>query len=84
MGNDWKINSVFPSTDAATQGLALGDVVEMIGTMAIRGLDAGAVNSLLDSYGLGTRIPLEISRGGVTINVQVLVQDLLPHYPPPS
>jgi hypothetical protein len=84
MGNDWKINTVFPSTDAATQGLALGDIVEMIGTMAIRGLDAGAVNSLLDSYGLGTRIPLEISRGGVTINVQVLVQDLLPHYPPPS
>jgi hypothetical protein len=84
MGNDWTIHTVFPGTDAATRGLAVGDVVELIGTMAIRGLDAGAVNNLLDAYGLGTQIPLEISRGAGTIDVQVLVQDLLPHYPPPS
>jgi len=84
MGDDWTVSTVFPDTDAAAQGLVVGDVVEMIGTMAIRGLPADAVNSLLDSFGLGTRIPLQISRSASTIDVQVLVQDLLPHYPPPS
>jgi hypothetical protein len=83
-GSDWTVYEVYTNRDAYAQGVRVGDVVEQIGTMPLTGQGGATVQGLLDSYALGQRIPLTTRRGSEMSNLNVLVEDLLPHYPPPT
>lgn len=79
----WQVANVYPGTDAAAQLLVVGDrVVEIAGTV-ITDQSSDFVQLLLDGYTVGERVPLGVTRGGMTQPFQVLVEDLLPSYPPP-
>jgi hypothetical protein len=83
-GDDWRVGTVYPDTDAAAKGILEGDLVEQIDGMAIAGLASDAVDALLRGHAAGTTVRVDLLRGAQTIVVQVLVEDLLPHYPPPG
>jgi hypothetical protein len=83
-GDEWRVSTVYPGADAATKGMRDGDVVERIDGMAVTGLASDAVDALLRDRAAGTTVRVDLLRGSQTIVVQVLVEDLLPHYPPPG
>ncbi len=83
-GDEWKVTTVYPGTDAAGKGVMEGDIVLAIDGMAITGLGSDAVDALLRGHPVGASVTLALVRGAQTVAAQVLVEDLLPHYPPPA
>lgn len=83
-GDDWVISDCYPGTDAyVNEGLRRGDIVEEIDGMSITGQDTDVVGALLGAFRLGDEVPVGI-RSVATIEPHlVLVEDLLPSYPPP-
>ncbi len=82
-GDEYIITDVFDGTDAAGEGLTAGDVVEELAGTAITGQTEDFVNDLITGYSLGQEVPVGI-RGVAGIEQHmVLVEDLLPSYPPP-
>ncbi|HKA91206.1 MAG TPA: aspartyl protease family protein [Haliangiales bacterium] len=83
-GGAWTVTTVYVGTDASAKGMLEGDVVLQIDGMAIVGLGSDAVDALMRGRPVGGSVAVELRRGAQTIDVQVLVEDLLPHYPPPA
>ena len=83
-GGQWLVSDVYPGHDAAAQGLVSGDVVEEIAGAPITGLSAAAVADMLGAYALGQEVPVGLGRNSTVEVHNVLVEDLLPSYPPPS
>jgi len=79
----WEVQQVYPGTDAASQGLAAGDVIASIDGTAVAGLDAAAVAGLFVGFGLGDQVPVGLDRGSAIEDHLVLVEDLLPTYDAP-
>jgi Aspartyl protease len=82
-GQNWALNEVYTNKDAYAQGLRAGQIVEEIGNQPLTGQSNGAVQAILDSYALGEEMPVTVNQSGNLVTVNVLVQDLLPTYPPP-
>jgi hypothetical protein len=80
---DWLVRDVYRHTDAEALGLVAGDLVEEIDGTPIAGASSHVVTALLDAYPLGTRVPIGVQRAGEVEPLAVLVEDLLPSFPPP-
>lgn len=83
-GVDWTITTVYPGSDAAAKGVLVGDELRMVDGTATTGLPSDAVDALLRDRQVGSSLTVELVRADQTIVVQILVEDLLPHYPPPT
>jgi hypothetical protein len=83
-GTGWTAYEVYPNKDAYAKGLRVGDTIEMIGDLALTGQPPSVVQKALDSVPVGQEMKVTYSRDGSMSTVQVLVEDLLPHYPPPT
>ena len=83
--SDYTAFEVYTNKDAFIQGMREGDTILQIGDLSLAGQPFSAVQAALSSYNLGETIPIVYSRGGQQQPmVQVLVENLLPDYPPPS
>ena len=74
------IDSVFLETDAYAQGLQEGDLILTADEFDISLTGLGGMVSVLDSARQGDRVAFTIGRGASSIDVDVLVEDLLPHF----
>src|SRR5262249_11956411 len=83
-GTHWALLEVFTNMDAYAQGLRVGQVVEEIGNQPLTGLSNAQVQAILGSYTVGEEMPVTVLQSGTMLTVNVLVQDLLPTYPPPG
>jgi len=83
-GTRWALLEVYTNMDAYAQGLRVGQVVEEIGNQPLTGLTNAQVQAVLDSYDVGEEMPVTVQQNGTMFTVNVLVQDLLPTYPPPG
>jgi hypothetical protein len=82
-GDEWLAREVYTGRDAHAKGLRPGDAIEAIGGFAVRGQPGEALDARLADYLLGDEVEIEYRREGAPATVRVLVEDLLPHYPPP-
>ncbi len=82
-GTDWAVDMIYAGTDAETQGMQIGDIVDELGATAITGQSADVVNNALDAYQLGDRVPVTLRRSPA-VTLDILVENLLPDYPPPT
>ena len=82
IGQAWELNEVYTNKDAYAQGLREGQVVEEIGNQPITGQPNSVVQAIMGTYALGEEMPVTVSQSGTLVTVNVLVQDLLPTYPP--
>jgi hypothetical protein len=82
VGLDWQVLDVFAGTDAATQGLAPGQVVTKIGDVSIVGKPVSAVEAEFAKYKLGEKMPVSVRVSGELQLREVLVENLLPDYLP--
>jgi hypothetical protein len=72
------ISNVYNETDAAAQDVQIGDIV-----MAVDGRTVFGLQDTLDAiatFEQGERVALELQRLGVTHTVELLIEDLLPHF----
>lgn len=84
-GGIWLVEQITPGSDAELQGLAEGDRLDAISGTAIAGLDHDAVDALLAAYHLGDVVPITFTQPTEDVHdVQILVEDLLPSFPPPG
>jgi hypothetical protein len=83
-GDDWTAFEVYPGHDAYADGVRGGDVVEEIDGVPITGQPGEVVDAALRRFALGQEVPMVVSRFGTPRDVRILVEDLLPSYPPPS
>ena len=83
-GAEWDVAEVYGGTDAEAEGIVVGDRVVRLGKVAITGAPASRVQALLATYPLGAEVPVGIDDGAGLTTHQVLVEDLLPSYPPPG
>lgn len=83
VGDEWIVADVYDGTDAAAEGLVRGDVIEQIGAMPIGGQPPEIVADLMDDYALGQEVPVGVRRAAGVETRMVLVEDLLPSFPPP-
>src|SRR5262249_670350 len=81
---DWTIYECYTNKDAYAEGLREGDVVEQIDSTPLTGQSSSTVQRLLDSYHVGDTMHVTYRRGSTVSTAEVLVEDLLPHYLPPS
>lgn len=79
---EWRFAHVYPGSNVEAAGIVTGDVVEQIAGMPITGQPASFVFALLDGIPLGQSVTLGVQRGGMVQDFAVVVQDLLPSYPP--
>jgi hypothetical protein len=82
--NDKSAVEVYTNKDAAAQGLQNGDTILQIGSLSLAGASDSAIVNAYLSYTLGQPMPVTFSHGGVMHTVNVMVENLLPDYPPPS
>jgi hypothetical protein len=82
-GEDWILHEVYPGHDAHADGLRPGDVIEEIDGMPLRGQPGEVLDAALARFGLGEEVPMRYRRGTLTGTALVLVEDVLPSYPPP-
>jgi hypothetical protein len=79
----WTVTECYTNKDAYMKGLRSGDVVEQIGNMPLTGqTSADTVHQIWTSYRVGDMMPVTFVMDGAMTTVDVLVEDLLPHYPP--
>ncbi len=78
----WLVADVYGGTDAQTEGLVRGQVVEEIGGTSITGLPDVSVDALFDGYAVGQDVAVGVLENGAIVTKQVQVEDLLPGYPP--
>src|SRR5262249_52346533 len=83
-GPSWELVEVFTNKDAYAKGLRIGMVVEELGNQPISGQPWSVVQGIQSSYALGEEIPVTFIQSGNLMTVNVLVEDLLPTYPPPT
>lgn len=81
--NQWRVSTVYPGTDAAGEGLEVGEVVYTLDGTAISGLGPGEVDSLVAGFELGDELPVGIERAGEMTELLVQVEDLLPDFVSP-
>jgi len=79
----WLVNEVYPSTDAAAQGLVAGQVVEEIAGTSITGLPQATVEALFDGRAVGSTVAVGVVVAGNLVSKDVAVEDLLPDYGAP-
>jgi hypothetical protein len=83
-GDEWQVVSVYPGTDAGAKDVRVDDVVEEIAAVALRGQPSSFVEDQLAAYAVGQAVPLGIRHpGGQVEQKMILIEDLLPSYPPP-
>lgn len=82
VGQAWELGVVYTNKDAYAQGLREGQVVEEIGNQPVTGQPNSVVQAIMSSYALGEEMPVTVVQNGTMVTVNVLVQDLLPTYPP--
>jgi hypothetical protein len=83
-GDDWLAREVFTDRDAYVKGLRRGDVIEELGGVPLRGQPGELLDATLGGFGLGDEVDVAYRRGVSLERVRVLVEDLLPPYPPPA
>lgn len=81
--NQWRVSTVYPGTDAAAEGLEVGEVVYSLDGQEIAGLGEGEVDAVVAGFGLGDELPVGIERAGAMTEVLVSVEDLLPAFVSP-
>lgn len=81
-GTRWALLEVYTNKDAYAQGLRVGMIIQEIGNQPLTGLNNSQVQAIISSYALGEEMPVTVSENGTLVTVNVLVQDLLPTYPP--
>jgi len=81
--NQWRVATVYPGTDAAAEGLEVGQVVYTLDGTEIGGLTAGEVDEVVAPFQLGDELPVGIERDGTMTEVLVRVEDLLPDFVSP-
>jgi len=81
--NQWRVTTVYPGTDAAAEGLEVGQVVYTLDGTEIGGLTAGEVDEVVAPFQLGDELPVGIDRDGTMTEVLVRVEDLLPDFVSP-
>ena len=81
--NQWRVSTVYPETDAASEGLEVGEVVYSLDGTEISGLGADQVDALVAGFELGDELPVGIERAGEMTDVLVRVEDLLPTFVSP-
>jgi hypothetical protein len=82
-GDDWRVREVYPGRDAFRKGLRPDHLIDELDGTPIRGLPGEAVDAILDAFALGAEVPVVYRAFGVPQAVRVLVEDLLPSFPPP-
>jgi hypothetical protein len=82
-GESYFVGDVYPGSDADLDNLPEGAVIEELGGTAITGADESVVNAILADYTLGEELPVGIQTGVEITTYMVLVEDLLPSFPPP-
>jgi hypothetical protein len=83
--NDNTAVAVYTNKSAAAQGLQNGDTILSIGSLMLAGQSQGVIVNAFLSYSLGDTMPITFSHnGGQTMSANVMVENLLPDYPPPS
>ena len=83
-GEDWRVLEAYSNRDAYQQGVRPDAILEEIDGLPLRGLDGEAVDAALARFHLGDRVPLKVRNVGRARTISVLVEDLLPHYGPPT
>ncbi len=81
--NQWRVATVYPGTDAAAEGLEVGQVVYTLDGTEIGGLTAAEVDEVVAPFQLGDELPVGIERDGTMTEVLVRVEDLLPDFVSP-
>ncbi|HEU5057662.1 MAG TPA: hypothetical protein VFU21_14105, partial [Kofleriaceae bacterium] len=81
--NQWRVSTVYPGTDAAGEGLEVGELVYSLDGTEISGLGAGEIDSLVAGFELGDELPVGIERAGEMTERLVQVEDLLPDFVSP-
>lgn len=79
----WVIDAVYPGTDAAAQGLEVGQVVDRLADTDIAGLSASEVSALFEPFHLGDHVPVVVDGPDGAVSRSVAVEDLLPPYEAP-
>jgi len=85
LGPEWVVVQSFPDHDAFNKGVLVGDVIDEIDGTPITGQAASVVQMLLDRFQtVGEEMPIMKHSGSqAPVSLSILVEDLLPHYPPP-
>ncbi|HEU5058794.1 MAG TPA: aspartyl protease family protein [Kofleriaceae bacterium] len=81
--NLWRVSRVYPGTDAASEGLAVGEVVHSLAGTDIAGLGPAEVDEVVAGFGLGDELPVGVERDGAMTEVLISVEDLLPAFVSP-
>jgi hypothetical protein len=81
--DQWRVATVYPDTDAAAEGLQVGDVVRALDGIDIAGLSSSDIDALVAGFELGDELPVLFERGGTMTDVLVRVEDLLPDFVSP-
>jgi predicted aspartyl protease len=83
-GADWLVSQVFSPSDAATQGLHIGDVVDELDGTPITGQPTDVVDALFHAHAVGETLAVGLRRQTGTETHMITIEDLLPSYGPPS
>ncbi len=75
---DWnttaaRISRVIANSAGAKAGLMVGDLVVAVGGARVEGLNGDGVYHLIESYPVGSQIPLEITRAGVHNSIMLVL-----------
>jgi hypothetical protein len=81
--DEWRVAVVYPGTDAAAEGLEVGETVHTLDGVAIAGLTGGDIDEVVAGFELGDELPVGIERAGEMTEVLVRVEDLLPDFVSP-
>lgn len=82
-GVNWTVYEVYSNRDAYAKGIRRGDVIEQLGNMPLMGQSPAVVQMIVDSYHVGELVPVTFRNGQTVNTADILVEDLLPHLPPP-
>jgi hypothetical protein len=81
---EWHAGHVYTNRDAWSKGLRPDHIIEAIDDVPIRDLPRGAVDALLDPFVLGDLVPVTYRGPEAGGRIEVVVEHLLPSYPPPD
>jgi S1-C subfamily serine protease len=83
--SEWLVAAVYVGSDAAAEGILEGDVLDTVDGMPVATLSASEVGFLVYAHPAGTEVRMGLRRppGTVAEEKLVLVEDLLPSFPPP-
>jgi hypothetical protein len=82
-GTSWTVTEVYRGTDAESAGLVRGDVVTQLDGTPLAGLDSPAVEALLAGRSVGDVVVVTVQRASGAIDLDVMVEDLLPAFTGP-